>query len=181
METLSHTIKQRNTISSILIDLSAIAFIYFVPTISHLVSLPIYFIEPMRLMIVFALMHTNKKNAYLLALTLPIFSFLVSAHPAFPKMLLITFELSLNVFLFYLFSKKMKYIFPAIFASIVLSKMVYYLIKFGMISFAVIDSSLISTPMIIQIITTTVFSGYVYLVYRKDTTPNLSGFFFLKG
>ncbi len=164
MEALSRSIKQAKTISSILIDLGALAFIYFVPTISHLVSLPIYFIEPMRMMIVFALVHTNKQNAYLLALTLPIFSFLVSAHPVFPKMLLITFELSLNVFLFYLFSKKMKHIFPAIFASIVLSKMVYYLIKFGMISFAIINSSLVSTPIIIQVITTTVFSGYVYLV-----------------
>jgi len=167
MEALSNTFKQRNTISSLLIDISALTFIYFIPAISHLVSLPIYFIEPMRLMIIIALVHTNKQNAYLLALTLPIFSFLISAHPAFPKMLLITFELSLNVFLFYLFTKKIKYVLPAIFASIVISKIVYYLIKFGMISFAVINSGLVSTPIIIQVITTTVFSIYVYFIYKK--------------
>jgi len=147
--------------------MSAITFIYFIPTISHIVSLPIYFIEPMRLMIIIAFVHTSKQNAYLLALTLPIFSFLISAHPAFLKMLLITFELTLNVFLFYLFTKKTKYLFPAIFASIVISKIIYYLIKFGMISFAVINSGLISTPIIIQVITTTVFSIYVYFIYKK--------------
>lgn len=167
MEAFSRSLKQRNTIISILIDLSALAFIYFTPTISHVINLPVYFIEPMRLMIVFALVHTNKNNAYLLALTLPIFSFLISAHPVLPKMLLITFELSLNVFLFYLFSKKMKYIFPAIFASIIISKVVYYLIKFGMIHFAIIQSNLISTPILIQVTTTAAFSLYVYLIYKK--------------
>ncbi|NOR88198.1 MAG: hypothetical protein GQ527_11365 [Bacteroidales bacterium] len=167
MEALVNTLKQRKTITSILIDISALAFIYFVPTISHLIALPVYFIEPMRLMLVFTLVHTSKNNAYLIALTLPIFSFLISAHPVLPKMLLITFELSLNVFLFYLFSKKMKNIFPAILLSIVLSKLVYYLLKFGMINFAIIKSGLISTPIYIQVITTLVFSTYLYLVFRK--------------
>ncbi len=167
MEAILHSLKQRNTIISILIDVSALAFIYFTPTISHVINLPVYLIEPMRLMIVFALVHTNKNNAYLLALTLPIFSYLISAHPVLPKMLLITFELSLNVFLFYLFSKKMRYIFPAIFASIIISKVVYYLIKFGMIHFAIIHSNLISTPILIQVITTLFFSSYVYLIYKE--------------
>ena len=167
METLSQSIKQKKTITSILIDISALAFIYFVPTISHLIALPVYFIEPMRLMLVFALVHTNKTNAYIIALTLPIFSFLISAHPALPKMLLITFELTLNVFLFYLLSKKMKNVFPAILFSIIISKMVYYLIKFGLINLAIIKSGLISTPIYIQVITTLVFSTYLYLVYRN--------------
>lgn len=167
MKVLSKTLLQKQTITSVLIDISALVFIYFVPTISHLIALPVYFIEPMRLMLVFAMVHTNKKNAYLIALTLPIFSFLISAHPVLPKMLLISFELSLNVFLFYLFSKKMKNIFPAILSSIIISKVVYYLIKFGLINFAIINSGLISTPIYIQLITTLVFSTYLYLVFRK--------------
>jgi len=167
MEALVNTLKQKKTIASILIDISALAFIYFVPTISHLIALPVYFIEPMRLMLVFALVHTNKTNAYIIALTLPIFSFLISAHPVLPKMLLITFELTLNVFLFYLLSKKMKNVFPAILFSIIISKMVYYLIKFGLINLAIIKSGLISTPIYIQVITTLVFSTYLYLVYRN--------------
>ncbi|OYT17633.1 MAG: hypothetical protein B7C24_01610 [Bacteroidetes bacterium 4572_77] len=167
METISQLFKQRNTIISIGIDIMALVFIYFIPTLSHLIALPVYFIEPMRLMLILALVHTSEKNAYLIALTLPLFSFLISAHPVLPKMLLITFELSLNVFLFYLFSKKMKKIFPAILFSIIISKLVYYLLKFGLINFAIINSGLISTPIYIQIITTLVFSSYLYLILNK--------------
>lgn len=168
MKALLYPLVQKRTIVSILIDISALAFIYFVPTISHLISLPVYFIEPMRLMLIVALVHSSKKNAYLIALSMPVFSFLISGHPLFPKMLLIAFELSLNVFLFYALLSKTKRIFPSILLSIVLSKMIYYLIKFGLIKLTIIDSGLISTPLFIQTITAFVFSLYLYLFYKHD-------------
>ena len=168
MEALSTTFKQRKIGISALIDISALAFIYFVPTISHLISLPLYFIEPMRLMLVLALVHTHKNNAYILALTLPLFSYLISGHPVLPKMILITSELSLNVFLFYLLSSKMKPVFPAILLSIIISKLAYYLIKYILINMAIIHSGLISTPIFIQLITTLVFSTYLYLVMKRN-------------
>lgn len=154
-------------IRSILFDIAAIAFIYFVPAISHLLSLPVYYIEPMRLMLVLALVHTTKKNAYLIALTLPLFSFLISAHPVFPKMILIAFELSLNVFIFYALVSKFKHTIFPIFISIIASKMVYYVIKFGLIQLAVLKSGLISTPLAMQLTTTLVFSVYLYLLFKK--------------
>lgn len=168
MKALLQPLVQKRTILSILIDISALAFIYFVPTISHLISLPVYFIEPMRLMLVVALVHTNKSNAYLIALTMPVFSFLISGHPLLPKMILIAFELSLNVFLFYALIGLTKRLFPSILLSIIISKIVYYLLKFGMIQFAIIDSGLISTPIFIQLITTVVFSSYLFIFYRKN-------------
>ena len=168
MEAIVNTLKQRNTITSILLDLSALVFIFFVPTLSHLVALPIYFIEPMRIMLVLAMVHTTKRNAFLLALTLPLFSFLISSHPVFAKMLLISFELSINVYIFYLLKDKMKNVFPAIFISIIASKIIYYFIKYLLINFAILNSGLISTPIYIQMITTTVFSFYMYLLLRKE-------------
>jgi hypothetical protein len=167
MEATAQSFKQRKTIMSALIDISAVVFIYFVPTISHLISLPLYFIEPMRMMLIFSLVHTHKNNAYLLALTLPLFSYFLSGHPVFPKMLLITFELSFNVFLFYLLNSKMKNVFPAILLSILISKLAYYLIKFVLINMAIIHSGLISTPIFIQILTTLVFSTYLYLMLGR--------------
>ena len=163
-----HPLAKRNTLISILIDISALGFIYLVPTLSHLLNLPVYLIEPMRLMLILSLVHTSRRNAYLLALTMPIFSFLVSGHPEFAKMLLITFELSLNVFLFFLLAKKFKYIFPSILLSIILSKTIYYILKFGLIKMTVINSGLISTSIVIQLITTIVFSSYVYLFFKKN-------------
>jgi hypothetical protein len=167
MKTLSARLTKKNTLTSLLLDLGALTFIYLVPTISHLTNLPVYLIEPMRLMLIFALVHTNKTNAFIIALTMPLFSFLVSGHPVFPKMLLIAFELTLNVYLFYFLARKIKSVFPAIFLSIIVSKIIYYLLKFGLVSMAFIDGSVISTPLTIQLITTIVFSLYLFLFYRK--------------
>ncbi len=162
-----NTALERLNVRSILFDLIAISFIYFVPTISHVLSLPVYLIEPMRLMLILALVHTTKQNAYILALTMPLFSFLLSAHPVLPKMLLITFELSLNVFLFHLLLSKFRNIFFPIFFSILGSKIIYYIIKYGLIQFAILKSGLISTPILIQILMTLIFSGYLFFFYKK--------------
>ncbi len=153
---------------SILIDISALAFIYLIPTISHILNLPVYLIEPMRLMLILALVHSIKQNAFLLALTMPLFSFLLSGHPLFPKMVLITFELTLNAFLFYFLMKKIKYIFPSILLSIIFSKVIYYLIKYALINLTILHTGLISTPIIIQLITTLVYSLYLYLFFKKN-------------
>ena len=167
MTSNTNSIQSPRNILSIVLDFTALAFIYFVPTLSHLVSMPLYFMEPMRLMLILALVHTNKTNAFILALSLPLFSYLVSAHPVFPKMILITFELSLNVLLFYLLNRKIKKIFLAILLSIILSKTAYYIIKFGLLKMLILKGGLVSTPLFIQLVTTLIFSGYVYLMLRE--------------
>lgn len=168
MKLLSHQLMQRTTLISLLTDIGALTFIYLVPTISHLISLPVYLIEPMRLMLILALVHTTKMNAYILALTMPMFSFLISSHPEFPKMILIAVELSLNVFLFYVLVKKIKYLFPAILFSILISKTIYYILKFILIRMTFINSDLISTPILIQLATTLLFSLYLFKFYKKN-------------
>ena len=168
MKILSHSIPKRAVFISILTDLSALAFIYLVPTITHLFNFPVYLIEPMRLMLIIALVHTSKRNAYILALTMPLFSLLISGHPAFPKVMLIAFELAMNVFLFYVLTQKIKYIFPSILVSVILSKACYYLLKFMLIKFAFINTELISTPILIQVATTILFSLYVFAFFKKQ-------------
>lgn len=158
----------KQNFKSAFFDIAALAFIYFVPAISHLISLPVYLIEPMRLMLILALVHTTKQNAYIIAVTLPLFSFLISAHPVLPKMILISFELVLNVFLFYLLITKFKNTFFPIIISIIASKLVYYVIKFGLIKLTLLDSGLISTPIPIQVITALIFSSYLFSFYRKE-------------
>ncbi len=153
---------------SIVLDILALAFIYFVPTISHLLNVPLYLVEPMRIMLILAIAHTKKKNAYLIALTLPLFSFLISSHPNFFKAVIMTMELVLNVWLFYELAKRANQ-FVAMLSSIVLSKVFYYLLKFGLISFAVLQSGLISTPIYLQVITSVVFSGYLFFILHKKS------------
>ena len=62
---------------------------------------------------------------------------------------------------------RMKKVFPAIFISILMSKAVYYLLKFAMIRLAVIDTSLVSTPLLIQLIMTVIFSSYLAILLRN--------------
>lgn len=164
----SIALTSKRTIGYIIFDMLALAFIYLVPTISHMLSFPLYLIEPMRIALILALVHTTKRNAYIIALTLPVFSYLVSAHPVFYKMLLISGELVLNVWIFYFLLGKTKSAFVSIISSIVVSKAVYYLAKF--IALAIIfnsTESIISTPLRVQVITTLVFSGYLWLMLKK--------------
>lgn len=153
----------------VLTDLLALGLIYFVPALSHLLAFPVYLAEPMRLMLVAGLAHTTKKNAYLLALSLPLFSFLVSAHPDSVKMLLIMTELALNVWIFYFLLKRTKNGFAAMVSAIVISKIAYYSLKYWLISLALLHMNLVSTPLYIQVLTTLCFSTYLYFVLRKNT------------
>jgi len=149
---------------SIVFDLTALTAIYLVPAISHILSFPVYYLEPMRVMLILAIVHTTRKNAYLIALTLPLFSLIISAHPSLIKTSLITGELLLNVWLFFFLSKKLSNKSLNIFLSIIASKIFYYLFKFLLITSVLMNGDLISTPIYIQIIMLFVFSGYIYLM-----------------
>lgn len=154
-------------IKTTLFDITALLFIYFTPAISHLLNFPLYLVEPMRVMMVLSLAHTSKKNAYLIALTLPVFSFIISSHPVVLKSLLITGELMLNVWLFIYFSGKIKNVFSSAVLSIILSKAAYYIFKYILISTGLLQSELVSTPLMLQAVMTLVFSGYLFLVFSR--------------
>lgn len=161
-----NTVSWRTYVKPAVLDVFALAFIYFLPAISHMLSIKLYLIEPMRLMLVLALVHTNRKNAYLLALTLPLFSFLISAHPVLVKTMLISAELVVNVALFYFLVKRI-HVLPAIFISIWLSKIFYYGLKYVAILTVLPGDSLISTPLLIQMSTSAVFSLYLFAFLRN--------------
>ncbi len=166
MEAILNGRISKSIIKSSVLDIFAVTAIYLVPVISHMFALPVYYIEPMRLMLILAIAHTTKKNAYLLALTLPIFSFLVSAHPVFLKTLLITGELLLNVWLFFFISEKIKNKFGSVLLSVGLSKIAYYALKFALLSAVLLEGSLISTPLAIQFVMMFIFSAYIFLMKK---------------
>jgi hypothetical protein len=151
-------------IKNVVFDLIALLAIYLVPSVSHLLSFPVYYLEPMRIMLILAIVHTSRRNAYLIAITLPLFSLLVSTHPLLIKTSLITSELLLNVWLFFFLSEKLSNKSLSIFLSIIASKIFYYLVKFLLITSVLMGGELISTPMYIQIIMLFVLSGYIYLM-----------------
>ena len=128
-------------------DAAAMLLVFLVPALSHLTSVPFYLLDPMRMAVLGALLCTrNWKNSLALALALPIVSFALSGHPVFPKFLLISAELSVNVLVFAWLSRKMNAGVSA-FVSILLSKLFYYGLK------AIL-------AMIVGIFATPIFLGY---------------------
>ena len=168
MEKALSLIDLKSNIKTYLIDFSLLLMIYFLPAISHLFAFPVYYLDPMRIALVVALIHTSKKNAYIIALTLPLFSFLISSHPQIIKSFLLSAELVINLSLFYLLKDKLKNVFTSLFISILISKVIYYLLKFALISFALLNDRLFSTPFYFQLIAAVLLSTYIYLVNRTS-------------
>ncbi len=169
MEKAISLLDYKANIKTYLIDFSMLLFIYFLPALSHLFSFPVYYLDPMRIALVIGLIHTSKKNTYLIALTLPLFSFFISSHPQIVKSFLLSAELLVNISLFFLIKEKIKNIFTSLLLSIVISKVIYYLLKFTFISFALLDDKLFSTPYYFQIISAIFLSTYMYLANRSNT------------
>ncbi len=160
-------------IRNIAFDLIALSVITLTPALSHLLSIPLYLLEPMRIMLLISLLYTTKKNAFILSFILPFFSLLISNHPALPKAVLISSELMLNVYLFFLFLQKINNNFAAMFLSIILSKIYYYAVKFLLIAMGLMSGEIVSTPIYLQLIVALAISFYTYIVLRKESKSTL--------
>lgn len=129
----------------------SVVLIGVIPIISHTFSLPLYYIEPMRILVILFFIKGYFKDAVILSFVYPLFSFIITGHPIIFKAPLVGLDLFLNVFLFYVFLKKdfNKY-FSFIF-SIISSKTIYYILKF-IIYKAILNNSesIIETNIIIQ-------------------------------
>jgi len=159
-------------IRNIAFDLIALSVITLTPALSHLLSIPLYLLEPMRIMLLISLLYTTRKNAYILSFILPFFSLLISSHPALPKAVLISTELMLNVYLFFLLSQKLNNNFVAMFLSIIMSKFYYYAIKFLLITIGLMTGEIVSTPIYLQLIVAISISFYTFMVFRKESRLN---------
>ena len=148
------------------LDVLALLLVYFLPALTHLTTIPFYIIEPFRLMVLVSLVvMNNKHNALLLAVTLPLFSFLIATHPLFVKALLISIEMVFNVLIYSWLIKKINKPIGVILISIVVSKAGYYLLKYGFISMGLMPMSLVSTSLMVQLavaIVTALLFGQIY-------------------
>ena len=166
--TTSISIDRRKVAVCSLTDVALFAFVYFIPALSHLTSIPFYMLEPMRVAVLLGLIVTGSgRNAYFTALTLPVFSFVVAAHPLLLKSLLMSGELVLNVFFLQLLLKKFRSGFLAAFLSVILSKLAYYAGKLLLVKASLLDMSMVSTPLWIQIAVAALLSGLFCLGMSK--------------
>lgn len=154
-----------------LVDLLAILAIYSLPTISHFFPFPMYFSEPMRIIaIAVYFLSKNRKNSFLLALTLPLFSMMFSGHPIPIKAGLISMELLINIFLLDVFFKRFKWnAFIALSSSILLSKVLYYFSKYIFIKLTFLEGALVSIPIYIQILSLMITSLVFFIFLQQKT------------
>jgi len=151
----------------IIFDSAALVFIGLAPAFAHFASLPLYMIEPMRLILVLALVHTNRMNAWILAAVLPLFSYLVSGHPEPLKMLIITAELLANTGLFLMLIRKGAYPFVAMVLSITLSKVFCYSLYMLLFPWNFVVAEAQSGFLMIQGAVTVLLAGYTAFIFIK--------------
>lgn len=151
----------------VLIDVVILALFYYMPAWSHELNFPLYIFEPMRLSLFCGLiLSKNYKNGYFLAITLPFFSYAVSSHPVFLKCTIMALELVLNVYLIKVFKNIVSQLFITVFLSIFISKMVYYVLKYCMVSTGLLTVGLVDTPIMIQLLVT-FFISFIYSISIK--------------
>jgi hypothetical protein len=166
---------QKNTISSLglisarnlLFDSAAVAFIILAPAVAHMLTFPLWYLEPMRLVLVLAIMHTSKQNGYLVALVLPFCSWAFSGHPELVKMVIITAELSANVALFYWLDRRIGNPFAAILVAILASKFLCYRLYWMVFSAVFLAAETGTVFLGVQLVVTLALSLYVFLLNRS--------------
>ena len=152
---------------TLIIDITFVLAVVYLPSLSHLLAVPLYRLEPMRMLLILALPFASRGNAYLLAAILPLASFITSGHPHPAKAVLMTGELLVNVWLFWWLMRRFSSSLGAMLGAITLSKLGYYLTKLALIQVAVLGPPLISTPLWLQGILAIVFSLYIFIIYAR--------------
>lgn len=153
----------------ILTDLAVLGAAYGLPSLSHIAPFPLYYLDPMRLLLLTAyLLTTHRGNAVLLAATIPLFSTWVTGHPPFAKALLIGMELVVNITLLHAVLGRWKQpVILKVLGTIVVSKVVYYTAKALFIWWGWLQDKVIATGLDTQLITAVALSCFFALIYRR--------------
>ena len=145
--------------TAVLLDIISLLFVYCLPTLSHWLSYPLYYFEPMRIALFTSIfIFPDRRNAYFLAITLPLFSFLVSGHPVAIKNVIMAVELIANIFFLFYLSNKIKNSFVVCLLSILISKLLYYGLKYVAIFCGLLTRSIVDTPILVQSLVAVVLS-----------------------
>lgn len=156
-------------------DFFALAVVYLIPPFVHATNFPLYYFEPMRLLLFAALLvNRSNWNACFLAITLPLVSTLLPPHhPPFYKAVIISLELFINVAIFlWAVNKSKTPAFVLFFISAVISKFFYYGFKFIFIQLGLIQGQLVTTSFFTQLITLGALSLLLAIFYKRQKMPD---------
>jgi hypothetical protein len=161
------TIQPSTLTTTLIFDVFSVCLMLILPAISHLIGIPLYLMEPMRVILVLALILTSRYNTYLIAAILPLLSYLVSGHPFPAKMLIITMELLLNTWLFIFFCSKSGKPFISMLSSIIFSKVFCYMMYWIFFSWIFVEQESRIIFLLIQVGLTLLLSSMTYVISRN--------------
>ena len=144
--------------------------VVLIPTISHLIDLPLYKVNPMHWIIyLFCLSNTRSISSItILSLSLPLISLLTSGHPALPKAGLIGMELFIYGSIFNAFYHR-KYM--GLFGTYIFSKtvgiIIYYAMKSIFLKNGLLMGSLISGSIYAQLVVSIGIIAVLYMISRS--------------
>lgn len=155
----------------LLTDIGVLTAVYFIPALAHVTPFPLYYLDPMRLLLMAGyLLSRHGGNAALLALTIPLFSSWITGHPPFAKAVLIGVELLVNITLLHAAITRLRApVLLLVFSSIVVSKLMYYAAKALFIQWGWIQDKVIATGLDTQLITAIAVSCAFALLYRRKS------------
>lgn len=154
--------------TTLIVDALFILLVYFTPVIAHTISFPVYLLDPMRWCVLGSyLLLRNRNNALLLAFSLPLISYMFSGHPVLFKNMLISIELMFNIILLDVLLKRFENVFVSVLLSIMVSKLVYYLLKAFIISLGILHTNIIDTTLLFQVVVSILISLLFTKYYRK--------------
>lgn len=154
--------------TTLIVDALFILLVYFTPVIAHTISFPVYLLDPMRWCVLGSyLLLRNRNNALLLAFSLPLISYMFSGHPVLFKNMLISIELMSNIILLEVLLMRFENVFVSVLLSIMVSKLVYYLLKAFIISLGILHTNIIDTTLLFQVVVSILISLLFTKYYRK--------------
>lgn len=156
-------IKSNRIIRLVLTDMALVGAACLIPTVSHLLAVPLYMLNPMlALLLAGLLLGRDWRNALLLAVLMPLVSCLVVGMPAAPKMVCMMAELATVATLFGVLSRRWA-VLPSVLVAVLAGKVVYYALKALVIAPAV----LVGTAWWLQLGAVVLWCGLFVLIYRQ--------------
>lgn len=162
-------IKKQSVGQVVILDLLLLGAAMLIPATSHLFAFPLYRLNPMLLILLAGMLVVqDRRNAFLLAVLLPMVSCLVTGMPSPMKAFCMGTELCTVVGVFTLLSKKATNhltTFIVLMGAIVAGKVVFYLLKMLIIA----PEVLIGTNLMLQICVALPLAAlFAYFQTRRD-------------
>ena len=152
------------------VDALLIAVACLVPTLSHVLALPLYYLNPMLLVLLAGmLLVRDRRNAYLLAVLLPVVSMLAVGMPTPLKAVCMVAEYATVVFVSGLlqgWNKRFVGTLGAMLVAMLAGKAVYYLLKALILAPAVLVSTPVTVQLLVVVAAAVLYAVFVSLKFK---------------